>query len=213
MIEKNKTENNLSKVTKTAEKTSTLTQKISRFVPKSRKKLLVFGVIFLVGTYLLRLILTNPSVPQESQPDSKATKTEDSNKEERVLISHPAGKVCVSTAQLSFTSPDPYESFIENEQGIIFLNPTGVVIIVKGQSAVDIMLEKSGITFEKRGDTLHYKLTSAWNSEIPIDLAIEAMSLEKDGFVISIFYDSGDKIAAVTTLEAIQASLKGGCSG
>lgn len=120
--------------------------------------------------------------------------------------------VCAPTGNFSFLLDVPFAPISEDEDHIALTTVNGLLVVGKKTSTAPDILKKYNITYKKEGNFYVYQLTNELDPEISINNPVSAQSLEKDEFIISLFYDPSKKEQVTTTLKKINESFKGGCN-
>ncbi len=151
---------------------------------------------------------TQEKVSQKITPESKKQTIDDGKPTFACLD---PGIVCNKTGGYSFRMDTPYAVITEDVNGIIVSDDSGMITIAKQGLNPAQVLDKYKIPYEKQGEAFVFQLTSSWSDEIPGNMILEGMTVQKGDFVISAFYGEAKKDIVRKTIETIQTSVKGGC--
>lgn len=162
-------------------------------------------------------IKPNNNLPRNETQDKVSQKITPDSKEQTIDEGKPTfgnidpGIVCSETGGYSFRMDTPYAVVTEDTNGIVITSNNGIVTVAKQGIEPAQVLDKYKIPYEKQGDAFNFQLTSTWSDEIPNNMILEGITVQKGDFVISAFYAGAKKDVVSKTIETIQTSIKGGC--
>ena len=186
--------------------------KKDKAVPTIRKKIVLAAISLVISVSGITISYFG-ILPQSYDYSSDNEETIMENEEEELFEAFPKQKpgiVCAGGNQFSFRINSQYSVLEDYNSGIVLVTDSGLLTVTQDIDNLEKKLTELKLDFTKSIDIYSYEVKENGGGTAD-DTPIFGLSQQKDGFTVSVFYESGVEEGASKLLLEITESLNTSC--